>query len=505
MSRKLMKLLLLLSAMTMLAASVNAHPWPVWPDSTYHQVSGLYGVWTGPEDQSYPPYMHSGADIDVPFPTPVYAIQPGYVKAVLTTQAGNPTYAPYYWRILIGDSSGTQPCDAWMYAHIYQYSIAVTVGQWVEVGDSLGVVTDWNDARIIVHLHLSKINFYGDAAHWASHYNDWEFIGNPLDEIDNVNDTFPPVLETAYNSQLLAFCANETSNYFEEGAALSGDVDIICRAYDYHNWYIWKAIPYSLEYSISGDSSIPWTNSVRFSQAFGTYDDMPSFVSVIFKDDGICNTYFDGFDRQDFYFTLTNTDGDTITETSDSQAAWQTANFHNGQYLVRVKASDRSWNSAIDSMTVTVANYFTLSGHVGLGDGNPYPAGTIVTAVPGGKSDTTDTAGNYSIPLVDGGSQMITFSRPGYETIDTVVMMNQEHQIDVVLTLGVFLCGDGNNDNIVNIRDVTFLINFLYKSGPPPLVYQAADVNSDTIVNIRDVTYLINNLYKSGPNPECPF
>jgi hypothetical protein len=114
---------------------------------------------------------------------------------------------------------------------------------------------------------------------------------------------------------------------------MSGDADIIFRAYDYHNWYIWKTTPYSLEYSISGDSSIPWTNSVRFSQAFGTYDDMPSFVSVIFKDDEICNTYFDGFDRQDFYFTLTNTDGDTITETSDSQAAWQTANFHNGQYL----------------------------------------------------------------------------------------------------------------------------------------------------------------------------
>jgi hypothetical protein len=104
-----MKLLLLLSAMTMLAAPVNAHPWPVWPDSTYHQVSATYGVWTGSEDQGYPSYMHSGADIDVPFPTPVYAIQPGYVKAVLTTQAGNPTGAPYYWRILIGDSSGTQP------------------------------------------------------------------------------------------------------------------------------------------------------------------------------------------------------------------------------------------------------------------------------------------------------------------------------------------------------------------------------------------------------------
>jgi len=502
-----MKLLLLLSAMTVFAVSLNAHPWPVWPDSVHHQIMQLYGLWFGDEDQSSPPGMHNGDDIVVPFMTPVYAVQSGYVKAVLTIvdEVWSPVIAASYWRIVIADSSGIQPCDGWMYAHVDKYSIAVTVGQWVQVGDSLGCVASWYNYDFPSHLHLSEVHYYGTASHWTN-WNGWEFVGNPLDEIDNVNDTIPPVLQTAYNSQLLAFCANETSNYFEEGAALSGDVDVICRAYDNHNWDSWKNIPYSLEYSISGDSSIPWTNSVRFSQAFGTYDDYAMYTYIIFKDDNICNSVNDSPNNgQKFYFALTNTDGDTITEISDSQAAWQTANFHNGQYIIRVKANDRSWNSAVDSMTVSIANYFTLSGHVGLGDGNPYPAGTIVTAVSSGKIDTTDAAGNYSIPLVDGGSQMITFSRPGYATIDTVVMMNQERQIDVVLALGVFLCGDANNDNVVNIRDITFLINFLYKSGPPPLVFRSLDVNSDSIVNIRDVTYLINYLYKSGPNPDCPF
>jgi hypothetical protein len=67
-----------------------------------------------------------------------------------------------------------------------------------------------------------------------------------------------------------------------------------------------------------------------------------------------------------------------------------------------------------------------------------------------------------------------------------------------------FICGDVNDDTLVNIFDITFLIEYLYRGGPPPATLESADVNNDTLVNIFDVTYLIDFLYKDGPVPECP-
>jgi hypothetical protein len=65
------------------------------------------------------------------------------------------------------------------------------------------------------------------------------------------------------------------------------------------------------------------------------------------------------------------------------------------------------------------------------------------------------------------------------------------------------LCGDIDDDGLINILDVVFLINYLYKSGPSPAVMEIADVNGDVQINILDVVYLINFLYKGGPDPAC--
>ncbi len=64
-----------------------------------------------------------------------------------------------------------------------------------------------------------------------------------------------------------------------------------------------------------------------------------------------------------------------------------------------------------------------------------------------------------------------------------------------------YINGDANRDEILNILDITFLISFLYKSGPSPDPYEAGDSNCDRIVNILDITYLINHLYRGGPGP----
>nr|MBN2278305.1 carboxypeptidase regulatory-like domain-containing protein [candidate division Zixibacteria bacterium] len=67
-----------------------------------------------------------------------------------------------------------------------------------------------------------------------------------------------------------------------------------------------------------------------------------------------------------------------------------------------------------------------------------------------------------------------------------------------------FICGDVNQSGGVNILDATYLINYLYLSGPAPVPQASGDVNNSGSINILDVTYLINYLYKSGPQPVCP-
>jgi hypothetical protein len=64
------------------------------------------------------------------------------------------------------------------------------------------------------------------------------------------------------------------------------------------------------------------------------------------------------------------------------------------------------------------------------------------------------------------------------------------------------LPGDATGDSVVDVGDVIFLINYLFKEGPESCVSEAADANGDGIVDIGDVVYLINYLFKGGPPPQ---
>jgi hypothetical protein len=65
------------------------------------------------------------------------------------------------------------------------------------------------------------------------------------------------------------------------------------------------------------------------------------------------------------------------------------------------------------------------------------------------------------------------------------------------------LPGDANADGVVNVADVVFVVNFLYRGGDPPIPMEAGDANCDEIVNVADVVYLVNYLYRGGDPPCC--
>ncbi|SYZ73946.1 conserved hypothetical protein [Candidatus Zixiibacteriota bacterium] len=77
-------------------------------------------------------------------------------------------------------------------------------------------------------------------------------------------------------------------------------------------------------------------------------------------------------------------------------------------------------------------------------------------------------------------------------------------EIQKVYAKSSVVCGDANGNESVNILDVSFVINYLYRGGPAPSPLSVTDVNNSGGVNILDVSYLINFLYKGGPAPNCP-
>jgi hypothetical protein len=63
-------------------------------------------------------------------------------------------------------------------------------------------------------------------------------------------------------------------------------------------------------------------------------------------------------------------------------------------------------------------------------------------------------------------------------------------------------CGDAKSDGIINILDVTHLINYIYNEGNPAELHECiGDINGGGTINLLDITYLISYIYKNGPPP----
>jgi len=70
--------------------------------------------------------------------------------------------------------------------------------------------------------------------------------------------------------------------------------------------------------------------------------------------------------------------------------------------------------------------------------------------------------------------------------------------------VAIYLCGNANGDALLNVGDVVFVINYVFREGPYPNPPQAGDANCDGLVNVGDAVYLINYVFRSGPEPCCP-
>jgi hypothetical protein len=95
---------------------------------------------------------------------------------------------------------------------------------------------------------------------------------------------------------------------------------------------------------------VPWTIGVQFSN---TLDG--ALVHTVYKNDNTCNTQGD-YDFREYYYIVTNTDGDSIVESSDTTGTWNTGLVGDTTYWVYVRASDVYGNTTLDSMQVRTRN-----------------------------------------------------------------------------------------------------------------------------------------------------
>ena len=105
------------------------------------------------------------------------------------------------------------------------------------------------------------------------------------------------------------------------------------------------------------------------------------------------------------------------------------------------------------------------------------------------------SAGDYRLsaasPCIDAGDPSDSVPPGGGDRID---MGAREYPYE-------FVRGDANGDGQINLADIAYLIDFLFRASMEPYPLQAGDTNGDGEVNVADVVYLVNYLFRDGPPP----
>lgn len=128
-------------------------------------------------------------------------------------------------------------------------------------------------------------------------------------------------------------------------------------------------------------------------------------------------------------------------------------------------------------------------------------AGATVTF--GGKPASAVTVQNpYSLTCT------VPSSAPGFTAV--VVTNTAASLASTPLVNGfrfmmpAFTRGDVNIDGVIDVFDMTYLLDYIFSDGPPPLpVAEAGNVDGDPagMIDVFDLTYLIDYIFSGGPAP----
>lgn len=315
-------------------------------DSSYQAIGNSYN-----EIQEYSAgdtYLHPGVDLFGTYLQNVHSVKKGYVKAILTTSGA------YHWRVAIANQNTSDSSQGYLYAHLEENLIPVTVGDSVLEGEVIGQLVDF-PVTGFVHCHFARIVDAG--AQWSG---SWWTFDNPLYYMENFVDTTAPVFEEVLPGLKFGFRDDLTQDYFT-GDVVWGKVDIVSKVYDQMNTF-WQVDVHKTGFKISKtskpDSILFEKESFNFNMFNDTYFNGPyiqDIISTMYARDAMFTSTGNYNDRI-FYHVLTNSNGDDTITMSDETENFNTELYRDGQYTLSVWAEDAAGNRTVDSMNFYIFN-----------------------------------------------------------------------------------------------------------------------------------------------------
>ncbi len=130
-----------------------------------------------------------------------------------------------------------------------------------------------------------------------------------------------------------------------------------------------------------------------------------------------------------------------------------------------------------------------------------------------GLKDTVVQDTNYWICTAWAGDVCLNWQRTSSPPADSIEVVEDTTQVidyenviidDGSLTVLEGFCGDvnGSGESDPNVADLTYLIDYLFRGGPPPSPVWVGDVNcSGSEPNVSDLTYMVDFLFRGGTGP----
>jgi hypothetical protein len=312
-------------------------------------------------------YFHDGLDVVLPNGTKIYAVDSGYVEAIING-------GEYYQTLIIGDVKGDVTGYGWAYTHVNNFQ--VKVGTFVPRGTYIADI----HFQGVPHVHLGRA--YLSSGSWQ---NSWDVAYVQPDKYFTYADDEIPVFDHPFY-----YFRNNTDSLFALGSAtnhpiVSGDVDIVVGIREAGEYAHAKeaspalSVPEGfgdrlcisrIQYEISGERIEPYRRkSFDFSKILlKSSTDGYRRVYAVYKfyntihPEGTIN-----YDKIFSYYVITNTDGTGEfgeIKVTDQNYAWNTSakdengnpQFPNGLYTIDVTAFDFMGNAAGESEVVQVEN-----------------------------------------------------------------------------------------------------------------------------------------------------
>lgn len=208
----------------------------------------------------------------------------------------------------------------------------------------------------------------------------------------------------------------------------------------------------------------------------------------------------------DFFFDVTSGTDDTVTLWVDQRTKMFKLNFPSSLNNIQLDPSDwilkaassASWRMYIVTLNEELreaSQYLTYVDTIEVRGGTGSNTWSITGgALPSGFS--IDNNGIISGTTGDTGTFTFTV-----HVDDNGSTYSDEAEFTIHVAPTTYTPGDVDNSGSVNVGDLTYLVNFLYKGGPAPTILNAADVDASCEINAADLTYMVNYLFKGGPAP----